>query len=71
LIKFFVRDALIYTLPSVLSRGIGVFLLPIYTRIASPEELGALDLFLVFGNIVSLTVALEISQGVARFIPEF
>ena len=70
MIKFFVRDALIYTLPSFLSRGIGVFLLPIYTRIASPEELGALDLFLVFGNIVSLTVALEISQGVARFIPE-
>ncbi len=70
MIKFFVRDVLIYTLPTVLSRGIGVFLLPIYTRIASPEELGALDLFLIFGNIVSLTIALEISQGVARFIPE-
>lgn len=70
MIKSFVRDALIYTLPTVLSRGIGVFLLPIYTRIASPEELGALDLFIIFGNIVSLTIALEISQGVARFIPE-
>jgi O-antigen/teichoic acid export membrane protein len=70
LIKFLVRDALTYTLPTVLSRGIGVFLLPIYTHIASPDELGALDLFLVFGNIISLTVALEISQGVARFIPE-
>ena len=70
MIKSFFRDALIYTLPTILSRGIGIFLLPIYTRIASPEELGALDLFLVFGNIISLTVALEISQGVARFIPE-
>lgn len=70
MIKSFVKDALIYTLPTVLSRGIAIFLLPIYTRIASPEELGALDLFLVFGSIVSLTVALEISQGVARFIPE-
>jgi O-antigen/teichoic acid export membrane protein len=70
LIKFFVKDALIYTLYTVLSRGIGIFLLPIHTYIASPEELGVLDLFLVFGNIISLTVALEISQGVARFIPE-
>jgi O-antigen/teichoic acid export membrane protein len=70
LIKFFVKDALIYTSHTVLTRGIGIFLLPIYTYIASPEELGALDLFLVFGNIISLTVALEISQGVARFIPE-
>lgn len=70
MIKSFVKDALIYTLPTVLSRGIAIFLLPIYTRIASPEELGALDLFFVFGSIISLTVALEISQGVARFIPE-
>lgn len=57
-------------LPTVLSRGIAIFLLPIYTRIANPEELGALDLFLAFGNIVALTVALEISQGIARYIPE-
>ena len=70
MIKNFLRDAMIYTLPTVLSRGIAIFLLPIYTRIASPEELGALDLFLVFGNIVTLTVALEISQSIARYIPE-
>jgi O-antigen/teichoic acid export membrane protein len=70
MVKNFLRDALIYTLPTVLSRGIAIFLLPIYTRIASPEELGSLDLFLVFGNIVALTVALEISQGIARYIPE-
>ena len=70
MIKSFAKDALIYTSNTVLSRGIAIFLLPIYTRIVSSEELGALDLFLVFGNIVSLTVALEISQGVARFIPE-
>ena len=70
MIKLFVKDALIYTLPTVLSRGIGIFLLPIYTHITSPEELGALDLFIVFGNIISLTIALEITQGVARFIPE-
>ena len=70
MIKSFVKDSLIYTVPIVFSRGIGIFLLPIYTLIASPEELGALDLFLVFGNMISIAVALEISQGVTRFIPE-
>lgn len=70
MLKSFVKDVLTYTVPSILSRGIAIFLLPIYTRVASPEELGALDLFLVFGNIVALTVALEISQGIARFTPE-
>ena len=70
MIKSLAKNALIYTSNTVLSRGIAIFLLPIYTRVISSEELGALDLFLAFGNIVSLTVALEISQGVARFIPE-
>ena len=70
MLKSFIRDALIYTLPTVLSRGISIFLLPIYTSIASPEEIGALDMFLLFGNIVALTVALEISQAIARYIPE-
>jgi O-antigen/teichoic acid export membrane protein len=69
-IKSFLKDALIYTIPTILSRGIAILLLPIYTRIATPAELGALDLFLIFGNIVALTVALEISQGIARYIPE-
>jgi O-antigen/teichoic acid export membrane protein len=70
MLKSFFKGALIYTLPAILSRGIGIFLLPIYTRIASPDELGTLDLFLAFGNLVALTIALEISQGIARYIPE-
>lgn len=70
MIRTFLKDALIYTVPTILSRGIAIFLLPIYTRIATAGELGVLDLFLLFGNIIALTVALEISQAVARFIPE-
>jgi O-antigen/teichoic acid export membrane protein len=69
-IKSVIKDALTYTVPAVLSRGIAIFLLPIYTRIADLGELGALDLSLAFGNIVALTVALEIHQAVGRFIPE-
>ena len=70
MLKALKKDALVYTIPVIISRGMAIFLLPVYTRIASSSELGALDLFLAFGNIVAFTVALEISQGVARFIPE-
>ena len=70
MIKLFIKDSLIYSLPSLFSRGIGIFLLPIYTRISSKEELGALDLFLIFGNVMILIVSLEIIQGIARFTPE-
>jgi len=70
MIKAFLKDSIIYTIPIILSRGIGIFLLPIYTRITSPDELGALELFIAFGNIVALTVAVEITQGISRYIPE-
>lgn len=70
MIKTFFKDSLIYTIPTFFSRGIAIFLLPLYTSITTPEGLGALDLFLVFGNIIALTIALEITQGVARYIPD-
>lgn len=67
MIKQFFHDSLIYTIPSFLSRGISIILIPLYTRVMSPANYGAFDLLMMFGSIVNLTVALEISQGVARF----
>ena len=66
-LKLFMRDSSIYTIPAILSRGIAFFLLPLYTRVLTPENYGAFDLFMAFGSLVSLTVALEISQGTARY----
>ncbi|MDA7737104.1 oligosaccharide flippase family protein [Porticoccus sp.] len=67
MLRDFFKDSIIYTIPTVLSRGIALLLLPLYTRILSPTEYGVLDLFVVFGSLVNLTVALEISQGIARY----
>jgi len=58
---------MIYSIPTIVSRGMALLLVPVYTRILSPSDFGALDLFLVFGSLVSLTIALEVSQGLARF----
>lgn len=70
MIKSFLKDSLIYTIPAIFSRGTGILLLPIYTRIASPEDLGAFDLYTAFGTIIALTVAFEIAQAIGRYIPE-
>jgi len=67
MIRAFFRDGAIYTIPSILSYGISFFLLPLYTRVLSPAYYGALDLITVFGSLMALTIALEVSQGVARF----
>ncbi len=64
------RDGLIYTASVVLTRGLGFILLPIYTRLLSVTDYGMLDLFLAFASLVHLSVALEISQGMARYYGE-
>jgi O-antigen/teichoic acid export membrane protein len=42
----------------------------VYTRVLAPAEYGAIDILNIFGNLVALTVALEITQAVARFLPD-
>lgn len=67
LLKAFWRDSLVYAIPAIVSRGVAFFLVPLYTRVLSPADYGAFDMFMVFASIVNLTVALEVSQGLARF----
>lgn len=68
--KTFLRDSAVYAVPSFISRGLSLFLVPLYTRVLSPADYGSLDLLMVFASIVNLVVALEVSQGVARFYTE-
>ena len=67
MLRTFLKDSVVYTVPSVISRGLAVFLVPLYTRVLSPGDFGSLDLLIVFAGIVNVTIALEVSQGVARF----
>lgn len=67
MLKAFLRDSVIYAIPSIVSRGLAVILIPLYTRVLSPADYGSFDLLSAFAVLVNLTVALEISQGVARF----
>lgn len=67
MIKTFFKNSLIYTIGTILTRSIGIILIPIYTRYLSPSEFGFIDLFMILGSIISLTIALEIHQAVVRF----
>ncbi len=70
MLKSLFRDSILYTLSTVLTRGISFILLPLYTRALSPEEFGMLDYFVALGAIASIFITLEIMQGLARHIPE-
>ncbi len=67
MIRSFIKDSAIYAIPSIVSRGLAVILIPLYTRVLTPADFGSFDLFIAFATLVNLTVALEVSQGVARF----
>jgi O-antigen/teichoic acid export membrane protein len=67
MLKAFIRDTAIYSIPSIFSRGLAIILIPLYTRVLTPADYGSFDLFFVFATLVSLTVALEVAQGVARY----
>lgn len=67
MIRSFLKDSAIYTIPTFVSRGLSFLLVPLYTRVLSPSDYGSLDLLVAFAAIINLTIALEVSQGVARF----
>lgn len=67
MLRAFLRDSAIYVLPTIASRGLAIFLIPLYTRVLSPADYGSLDLFTAFAGVVALTIALEVHQAVARF----
>lgn len=67
MLRIFLRDSFSYAIPAFVSRGLSLLLIPIYSRVLTPSNFGALDMLLVFGGLINLTIALEVSQGVARF----
>lgn len=71
MLKSLLRDSALYTASTVLTRGISFLLLPVYTRVLTPEEFGILDYFVVLGAIASIVVTLEILQGFSRNISDF
>jgi O-antigen/teichoic acid export membrane protein len=70
MLKQFLKDGAVYGLSSFVSRGIGLILLPVYTRALTPDEYGIVDMLHVVRAFVVMTVALEVGQGLVRFLPD-
>lgn len=67
MLKSVLGDSVIYGLASLLSRGLAIFLVPLYTRVLSPSDYGVYDLLVTALALANLVVALEVSQGLARY----
>jgi O-antigen/teichoic acid export membrane protein len=56
----------VYGVAALLSQGISLLLFPFLAHDFSPREYGILDILTLVGIIASLTVALEVNQGLGR-----
>jgi O-antigen/teichoic acid export membrane protein len=69
-VRRFLRDSGVYALGGLVTRGLNLLLLPFYTRVLSSHDYGLVDLLIVLGAFVNVTLALEVSQGLARLLPD-
>jgi O-antigen/teichoic acid export membrane protein len=63
-------DSSVYTVAAAIPGLAGVVLLPVYTRYLSAEEYGLVDLVTLTYTVVTVVATLEVSQGLARHLPE-
>jgi O-antigen/teichoic acid export membrane protein len=47
------RDSLVYGLGGIIARGIGFFLLPVYTRLFTPAEYGTIEMLAVLNSFLA------------------
>lgn len=66
----FLKDSAVYGTATILSRAVSLLLLPFYTRVLSPTDYGIIDILAVFASFVTVTIALEIVQALARHYPD-
>lgn len=61
------RHAGIYALGVILTRGISVLMLPVYTRYLSPADYGVLELISMTLNLISIIAGAKIAMGIFRY----
>lgn len=68
-IKRLGKDSFIYGLGGILAKGIGFFLLPVYTRIFTPAEYGVIEMLAIMSSLLStiIMVGLDSAQSFYYF----
>jgi O-antigen/teichoic acid export membrane protein len=69
LFRALAKDSIVYTIATIMSRGIQIILIPLYTRFLDPAQFGVSDLLQVGSNLALILFSIEIIQAVARYYP--
>ncbi len=64
------KDSMLYGAAGIMARGIPLIMIPFFTRVLSPSDYGVVDILIIVAALANLTVAAEISQGLARYFAD-
>lgn len=64
------KEGSLYTLATLLTKGVSLLLVPFYTAYFAPTDYGIIEILLVFGGLVNALVSFQIYQGVSRYLGE-
>lgn len=70
MMRRFVKETVIYGVPTFLAKAMGLLLLPIYTRQLGPLDFGFVEFIAATSAILLLVLPIEINQAVARLLPD-
>jgi O-antigen/teichoic acid export membrane protein len=61
------KNSLIYVVGQALSRAVGFFMIPVYTRYIAPTGYGAMEMIEILSSVVLLTISIGASDGMSRY----
>jgi len=61
------KHSSVYFIGQALSRAVGFFMIPIYTRFIAPTNYGAMEIIEILAGIVSMIITMGVADGMSRF----
>lgn len=61
------KNSMVYMVGQALSRAVGFFMIPVYTRYIAPANYGAMEIIEILSSILLLTISVGASDGMSRF----
>ncbi len=61
------KDSLIYGIGGGIAKGIGFFLLPIYTRLFTPEEYGTIEMLVIINSLLGAMLAVGLDTALSFY----
>ena len=58
-----VKASIIYTVASLLSKGLAIVTVPIFTRLMTTEEMGVVNIYNSWNSMISVVATLSLTSG--------